>query len=321
MKYYIGVDGGSTKTIFAVSDEKGKLYREVTRTGCSYQSIGVDSSVRFLNKEIRELLSSLEIDIEECAACCIGMPCFGENEGMDQVIADTLKRLLAPIPVYLVNDVEVGWAGAQECREGIHVAAGTGSIAFGKGKEEKAARCGGWNEFYGDEGSCYWIGRKAMGLFSKEADGRLPKGALYRIVKKELGLINDFYFTDVIRESWMPYRWKVAAFQMYAFWAVQEGDEAVARLYREAAEELGLMVKTIKESLTFSSDKICVTYSGGLFQVGDLIFQPFREEIEGLGCVLAEPVGPAAEGALLLAKKYSESMPVAYADKGGVRNL
>lgn len=121
-----------------------------------------------------------------------------------------------------------------------------------------------------------------MGLFSKEADGRLPKRALYRIVKKELGLINDFYFTDVIKESWMPYRWKVAAFQMYAFWAVQEGDEAVARLYSEAAEELGLMVKTIKESLVFSSDKICVTYSGGLFQVGDLILQPFREEIERL---------------------------------------
>ncbi len=304
MKYYIGVDGGSTKTIVAVSGEDGIPIKAVTRTGCSYQSIGVDSSIRMLNKEIRDLLDVLHIEPEECAGCCIGMPCYGENLVIDQVLVDSMKKLLAPIPVHMVNDVEVGWAGSLQCREGIHIAAGTGSIVFGKGAGQQSARCGGWNEFYGDEGSCYWIGRKAMGLFSKEADGRAPKGALYDIVRRELGLVNDFSFSDVLRESWIPYRWKVAAFQLYAYEAVKAGDASVEVLYQDAAEELALMVKTTREKLSFTSDHIDVSYSGGLFQVGSLILDPLRREIEALGCVLREPSCSATEGALLLAMEY-----------------
>lgn len=303
MKYYIGVDGGSTKTTVAAADENGRLLKLITRGGCSYQSVGVDASVKMLNKVIRELLTLLNINEDECIGCCIGMPCYGENDIIDEILLDTMKKLLAPIPVHMVNDVEVGWAGSLECREGIHIAAGTGSIAFGRGKNQRSVRCGGWNEFYGDEGSCYWIGRQAMSLFSKEADGRIPKGALYEVVKRELGLINDFYFTDVIRESWAPYRWKVAAFQMYAFQAVNAGDESVKVLYQMAAHELALMVKTIQEKLIFTSDEIQVSYSGGLFEVGELIMEPLREEIEQLGCVLKKPSRPAAEGALLLAMK------------------
>jgi len=301
MKYYVGVDGGSTKTTFAIAKEDGIPVQMVTRGGCSYQSIGVDASIRMLNREIRELISSMNVKVEECSGCCIGMPCYGENSSIDQVLLEEIKRILYPIPVYVVNDVEVGWAGSLKCQEGIHIAAGTGSIAFGKGKAHKSMRCGGWNEFYGDEGSCYWIGRQAMGLFSKEADGRAPKGALYDIVRRELGLINDFCFTDVIREKWFPYRWKVAAFQLYAFQAVKAGDEAVRFLYEDAARELTLMVNTIGNKLEFTSEKVNVSYSGGLFQVGELILSPFRREIEKLGYILKEPYCSATEGALLLA--------------------
>ena len=275
----------------------------VTRAGCSYQSIGVDATIRLLDREIRTLLASMEAPIEGCIGCCIGMPCYGENPGIDQMIEAKLKQLLSPMPIHMVNDVEVGWAGSLKCREGIHVAAGTGSIAFGRGKNQEFLRCGGWNEFYGDDGSCYWIGRQAMNLFSKEADGRVPRGALYEIVRREFGLINDFYFTDVIQESWAPYRWKVAAFQMYAYEAYKAGDPSVELLYRSAAHELAWMVKAIKEKLSFTSDKIDVSYSGGLFQVGDLILRPFQKEIEDLGCTLKSPACSAIEGALLLARR------------------
>lgn len=226
---------------------------------------------------------------------------------MDRVIAAGLSRQLAPIPVLLVNDVEVGWAGSLECGEGIHIVAGTGSIAFGRGKAGQSARCGGWNEFYGDEGSCYWVGRQAMSLFSKQADGRAPRAALYHIVRRELGLINDFYFTDVIQEQWAPQRAKVAAFQKFACQAAEEGDRAAAALFQDAARELGLLAKAIREQLTFTADRAHVSCSGGLFKAGDLILKPFRHEIEALGCNLKKPCRTATEGALLLAIHHFDS--------------
>lgn len=301
MKYFIGVDGGGTKTEFAISAADAVPIKTITMSGCSYRSIGVSAVTQLLHKGIESLLAATEIAAEECAGCCIGMPCYTENSSMDKILLEGLEKLLVPLPVFVVNDVEVGWAGSLECREGIHIVAGTGSIAFGRGAGGQSARCGGWHEFYGDEGSCYWVGRHAMSLFSKEADGRVPRGPLYELVRQELSLIDDFYFSDVIQEKWAPFRSKVATFQNIACQAAEAGDAAAVELYRNAAYELALMVKAVKEQVTFYTDTVDVSYSGGLFKAGELILQPFRDEIEAMGCTLKMPCHTATEGALLLA--------------------
>lgn len=301
MKYFIGIDGGGTKTAFLLSGIEGKPFASRLCGGCSYQTLGVEATVRLLHGEVRQLLKENKIAWEDCAGCAVGLPCYGENAEIDAWIAADLRKAFDPIPLYVVNDVEVGWAGSLACGEGIHVVAGTGSIAFGKGKGGQSARCGGWNEFYGDEGSCYWIGRQAMSLFSKEADGRAPRGAMYEIVRKELGLLDDFYFTTVIQEEWAPFREKVAAFQTFAFRAAEQGDAAAAALYADAARELGQMVQSILNRVHFSKTPVTVSYSGGLFKTGELALRPFRAQAEALGCILQAPMRTAAEGALLLA--------------------
>lgn len=311
MKYFIGIDGGGTKTAFLLSGIDGDPIDSRVAGGCSYQTLGVEAAVRLLASEMERLLRENKIAREDCAGCAIGLPCYGENAEMDAWIVEDLRKAFYPVPLYIVNDVEVGWAGSLACKEGIHVVAGTGSIAFGKGKGGQSARCGGWNEFYGDEGSCYWIGRQAMSLFSKEADGRIPRGAMYEIVRREFGLLDDFYFTTVIQEDWAPFRAKVASFQMFALQAAQQGDAAAAALYANAAQELGIMVQGVLNRVCFSEMPVTVSYSGGLFRAGELVLQPFRAQVEALGCVLQAPLRTATEGALLLAidhfgKSYKE---------------
>lgn len=313
MGYYIGVDGGGTKTEFALSKADGKPVYSIIRSGCSYQSLGVIAAVDFVKRGIYELLAAAGVTMEECVGCCVGMPCYGENPELDKVMASRLRSGIIPIPVYMVNDVEVGWAGSMECREGIHVVSGTGSIAYGQGKDGQSARCGGWNEFFGDEGSGYWIGRKAMELFSKESDGRVKRGALYDIVRREFALVNDFYFVDVIKERLAPYRAEVAAFQHYNLEAARAGDEAAAELYRLAAAELALMVKGVMRKLTFTDDVVSVSYSGGMFKTGDLMVKPFQKEVEAMGCRLVTPLHGATEGALILGIKH-------FGVKGTVKN-
>lgn len=301
MKYFMGIDGGGTKTEFALSDEGGTPLFRMTRSGCSYQSLGAEAAMAVVAGGVSAVLSAAQLGPEACAGCCVGMPCYGESPAMDQVILTGLAKLLAPMPVYVVNDVEIAWAGSLAGREGIHMVAGTGSIAFGRAKNGRSGRCGGWNEFFGDEGSCYWVGRAAMGLFSKEADGRAPRGALYEIVRREFGLTNDFYFTDVIQERWAPSRAEVAAFQKYACQAAQEGDAAAAALYEAAAAELCLLVKALRETVAFSTGTLSVSYSGGLFKAGELILRPLGHKLQALGCALQKPQRSPTEGALLLA--------------------
>lgn len=307
MKYFIGIDGGGTKTEFALSDAGGRALFRLTRAGCCYQSLGAEGAVAVVAEGVSALLSAARLGPEACGGCCVGMPCYGENPDMDKVILAGLAKSLAPLPLYVVNDVEIAWAGSLAGREGIHVVAGTGSIAFGRAESGQAARCGGWDEFFGDEGSCYWVGRQAMGLFSKEADGRAPRGALYGIVRREFGLINDFYFADVIQERWAPSRAEVAAFQKYACRAAQEGDAAAAALYEAAAGELCLLVKALRETVAFSPGTLPVSYSGGLFKAGELILRPLGQKLQALGCALQEPRHSPTEGALLLAIDHFNS--------------
>lgn len=300
-KWYVGVDGGGTKTAVAVSTLDSIPIKIFTYPTCSNQSIGIQKSVALITEGVLESLSAVGATIQDCAGCCIGMPCYGENAENDQVIVRLLEAALTPVPVYIANDVEVGWAGSLACGEGIHIVSGTGSIAFGCGMDNKTARCGGWVEFFGDEGSCYWIGREAMSLFSKQADGRIPRGALYDLVRREFRLNDDYQFIDRIIQEIAPYRDKVAGFQRYALQAALAGDDAVKALYEAAAEELALMIRAIKEKLQFSSEAVQVSYSGGIFNAGELILNPLRDKAKALGCSLEKPKRSALEGALMLA--------------------
>ena len=56
--------------------------------------------------------------------------------------------------------------------------AGTGSICYGRNDAGQAARSGGWGYILGDEGSGYWIGRRALAAVVRHADGRGPATTL-----------------------------------------------------------------------------------------------------------------------------------------------
>ena len=197
-KWYVGVDGGGTKTAFAISADDGTVAMQIERSGCSYQMIGIADTVSLITDGIKDCLATVDATLEDCAGCCLGIPCYGESKTQDALLVKEFKQALAPASVYVVNDVEAGWAGSLGGLEGIHVVAGTGSIAYGRDANGNSARCGGWSEFFGDEGSCYWIGREAMSLFSKQADGRVPRGPLYPIVKEKYGITDNFAFNDYV---------------------------------------------------------------------------------------------------------------------------
>ena len=150
-QWYVGVDGGGTKTAVAISTADSVPIQTMTYPTCSYQSIGIPESVALITKVVREALSGGGVSPQDCAGCCVGMPCYGENPANDREIVRLLTDALTPVPVYVVNDGEVGWAGSLACGEGIHIVSGTGSIAFGRGCDKEFARCGGWVEFFGDE--------------------------------------------------------------------------------------------------------------------------------------------------------------------------
>jgi N-acetylglucosamine kinase-like BadF-type ATPase len=298
MKYYIGIDGGGTKTaICAASEDSSSLL--FTKTGsASWREHGVEAVVKRIKDNVDALLPQRE---DRVAAVAVGLPLYGESAEGDRALEQAVHGAFPDIPLHLTNDVEVGWAGSLALTPGINVVAGTGSIAFGKNERGETARSGGWSEFFSDEGSCYWMGRRVMELFAKQSDGRLPRDGLYQTVRDALKLQNDMDFIDLMHNEYIPSRDKVATLQFFAEKAALAGSDGAKALYAEAAHELCLMVKALADQLIFTGRPFHVSYSGGLFKAGELIIPHFSKGVGELGGNLTPPSFEPVEGALLLA--------------------
>ena len=298
LRYFIGIDGGATKTaVCAVNADNFSVH--CTRTaGSSWREHGVCKVARKLREAVGGLLGD---DYGRIAGMAMGLPCYGESAEGDRALEKAIRGAFPDIPIYLANDVEVGWAGSLALEPGINIVAGTGAIAFGKDARGKTARSGGWSEFFGDEGSCYWVGRKVMELFSKQSDGRMPKDELYTTVRRGLVLKDDIDFIDLIHTEYLDYRKQVASLQFLAEKAALAGSLSAIALYEEAVRELCLLVDALRSRLDFNSPPWTVSYTGGLFKVKEFVLKQFSQKIEKEGGRLILPRFTPVEGAVLLA--------------------
>jgi len=301
LQYYIGVDGGGTKTaICAVSKDSTEIFSTVTGSA-SWREYGVDYVINVIKQSINSLLPNPNAEI---LGITMGLPCYGESADGDKELANAINLAFPEIPVYLTNDVEVGWAGALGLSPGINVVSGTGAISFGKNEKGETARCSGWSEFFGDEGSCYWVGRKVMQLFSKQSDGRMPKDILYHIIRSEFKLQNDYDFIDIMHNDYINKRDTVASLQFIAKKAALDGSPSAISLYAAAANELLLCVKAIRDQLQFTAKSFIVSYTGGLFKTEELILADFRKGVSKLGGTLQTAKFEPLHGATLLAFEH-----------------
>lgn len=304
---FLGIDAGGSKALLSLCDENGRVLSTLRRPGFTPAGTDEGAVYELFSSGIRALLreAGLSEDAAAIRAACGGMPCWGEVGAQDAMVQSAMARCLGPVPFQLVNDAEVAWAGSFALNPGINIVCGTGTIAFGVDSSGHTARCGGWSPHFSDEGSGHWLGRKLLELFCKQADGRLTaRGAVYDLVRKRFALDNDFEIITIAERDYLPYRDKVASLQLTLLEAAKRGDPDAVACYREAAHEIALNAKGIKSRLRFDGP-VDVSYSGGIFKVGELVMGPFKAELEAMDCRLATPCAPPWVGALMMALKLA----------------
>lgn len=303
MKYYIGIDGGGSKTIFAISGEDGKILGTVMAGSAFYKQIGEEGVIELLKNGVKEVCAFAEGENTNIASVCFGMPAWGESPANDKVIEQKILSTFPEWNIHIVNDCEVGWAGSLLAKPGINIVAGTGSIAFGKNEDGETARSGGWSEWFGDEGSGYWLGMKCVQLFTRQSDCRDEKGPLYRIVRESLQLSDDMEIVDLFESEYLHQRDRIASLQKLLLLAANEGDVYAVEAYAQAARELYDIVCGVKNQI-FAGKSCTVSCSGGIFKVGNLIRKPFMGLLAADGMELTDAKAEPYVGAVLLAKYY-----------------
>lgn len=299
MKYLLGIDGGGSKTNILCMDTNGNTIGTASVGATYYRQDGIDAVISRLRQGFSQCLPE-----GAEAAACFGMPGFGDNVEPDNAAAAQIAAAFPQIRFRFENDVVVGWAGALALRPGVNIVAGTGSIAYGRDQTGKSFRCGGWHEFFSDEGSGYWFGKQLLRIFSMESDGRLEKTVLHKIVREGLGLKDDYDINVLANDRYFHSRKETAALQRLMLEAARQEDPYALACYRQSAEYLTQIVCSTVRQLDFGST-VAVSYSGGLFHLEDLIRRPVQTLVtERLGAdrvAFHEPQLTPCEGAALLA--------------------
>ncbi|WBS01142.1 N-acetylglucosamine kinase [Pseudoduganella sp. SL102] len=301
---FLGVDGGGTKTAFALVDRHGHVLARHEESSAYYLEVGMDGAAAVLARGCAALFASAGVTAGDVAFAFFGLPAYGEDRAVQPQL-DALPRAVLGHGRYLCgNDMVCSWAGSLACADGISVIAGTGSMAYGEFNGQRA-RAGGWGELFSDEGSAYWIARAGLALFSRMSDGRAPRGPLHALMRTRLALRDDLDLCQVVYGELKGERSKVAALSRLVSEAAAQGDFQAATILESAAVEVAALVDAVRRQLGAGpGTEVAVSYSGGLFGAEGPLRAPFARALTGSGAGpyrLVAPRLPPVLGAALYA--------------------
>jgi N-acetylglucosamine kinase-like BadF-type ATPase len=303
MAMFLGIDGGGTKTAFALIDGEGNILALHRQGSAYYLEIGMEAAARVLQQGIAQTLSQAGVDASAVQFAFVGLPAYGEDSALLSQL-DALPAAALPAGRYRCgNDVVCGWAGSLGCEDGISVVAGTGSIAYGQ-YAGRSARSGGWGELFSDEGSAYWIAREGLNAFSRMSDGRAEPGPLRRIFRERLKLSGDLDLCAEVYSKLGAERSAVAQLAQLVFDAAMHDDGAAQAIFAKGARELARMVGAVRKSLAIPHYVVLpVSYAGGVFKSQALVLAPFEQALHASTAkyVLTQPRFDPVIGAALLA--------------------
>jgi N-acetylglucosamine kinase-like BadF-type ATPase len=306
---YLGVDGGGTKTAFALIDKTGRVIATHEAGTCYHIEVGIEGAKHILESGVRAVVTEAKLSMDDIAYGFFGLPAYGEDSSLMAQMADLPAGFLAKNKYRCDNDMVNGWAAAFNANDGINIVSGTGSIAYGV-RQAKSARCGGWGELFSDEGSAYWIACKGLMAFTRMSDGRSAKGPLYDIIKTAYNIQFDLDITALVLSEWTGERSKIAQVSALVCQAASAGDTLAINILASAGKELADLVNGVKRLLDYQSDELInVSYSGGAFNAKAFILDAFAQSLNEYSpnYRLHTPLNTPVIGAALYALKLSLS--------------
>lgn len=184
MPYYVGIDGGGTKTSVELRTRGSAAHSRAV-----FGPLNCNSDRTAAAKTLTDTLAWLAAQPEGLAGCdglCIGSAGISNPDAYN-FIQDIIRAGGYTGPLQIVGDQVTALAGALGQPVGTVLIAGTGSICYARTADGREARSGGWGHLIDDEGSAYALGRDILRAVVRAADGRAPATALTELIAQRLG--------------------------------------------------------------------------------------------------------------------------------------
>lgn len=252
--YFLGIDGGGTKTALVLADSNLEVVRTLRAENCNPFDIGVDEAQRILRKAIDEICGNIPKSSVVAFAGIAG----GSSGNMKQTFRDFFQGFHFRMCDNHSDNLNLLEAGLGS-RDGMVLILGTGICGWAR-LDGKYSRGAGWGYLIDGGGSAYNLGQEALQAYYRAVDGMEPWSPLSEAVKAacpegEQALLSKIY------DGGKKY---IAAFAPLVFEALESGDPLAEEILNRNMAAAARIVETVGGRFPQGSDPIPVVLAGGL---------------------------------------------------------
>lgn len=272
MKYYLGIDGGGSKTAAVLCDETGKTLASFVGGSINFNGIGLEKTRENLKGVVEGVLKNFNGTL---TAAVIGSAALGERA--EEALTESVCGGIIPCSrVVMESDVFIGLEAMGVSGPVAMVISGTGSMAAGRKADGTVIHTGGWGWLLGDEGSGYALGldgiKAAIRSAESTADSTLLTADLltHFNVKTVEELIDIFYDPPMEPSG-------VAKFAPYVLRQAAAGDGVALGIVKNNARQLAQTVNALLRNLPAGTP---LGLWGGIFQNHEAYRALFTEAVK-----------------------------------------
>lgn len=298
MKYFLGIDVGSSKTHALIADEMGMCVGFGKSGGGNHQSVGYDRLTEVLQESFTRAHAMSGVESADITAAGFGVAGYdflSDREAHLQAIAS----LGLSCPVEVVNDGMNGLLAGATRGIGVNVTAGSSNNCRGRSRNGKEGRIVGNGIRFGEFGGALEIIERGLQMVNYAWIKRIPPTVLTKIYVEAVGAKDEMDFLEGVSNS---------RYHLYSFMTIEiikaarEGDIAALDVLRWTGEELGWLAISVARQIEMENEEVQVIQSGSVFEAGELITGPMRNLVLQ-HCPKAKLIrlsGPPVIGAVIL---------------------
>lgn len=272
MKYFLGIDVGSSKTHALIADESGQCIGFGKAGGGNHQGVGYDGLTNVLKKSFEGACQMARLQEALIKGAGFGIAGYDfPSEREDHLGA--IAPLGLSCPVEIINDGANGLISGTSHGVGVNVTAGSGTNCRGRNKAGKEGRIVGNGPVFGEFGGAIEIVYRAMQIVNYAWIKRIPPTKLTNIILEATGAKDEIDLMEGLSNEdyhLFPY------IAVEVINAAREGDPAALDVVRWSAEELGWLAISVARQIEMENDEIEIVQSGSVFEAGEIITGPMQ---------------------------------------------
>ena len=270
--YYLGIDGGATKTCFVLVDSNGELVNKVVLPSSNPFDLGFEKSFEILDQGITQVIKTIPKRKISVFA--------GISGGISGNAKEKFREFFSKYGFAKVDngsDVEnIVYASLNDC-DGLALVLGTGCAGFIK-KGETLSRIGGLGYLFDHGGSGYDMGCQAIRSACRAEDMTGEPTILRDMILQKLNtktiLENLSYFYQIGKSG-------IASYSTLVVDAFKQGDKVAKEIVESNMKHVAHLIVTARKRLD-NINPLKVVMVGGLTNESQMILPIINKYLDDM---------------------------------------